>query len=61
MCGFTVASFPSPEAFEDESDDGSGSANDARMMMMARPVMMRSLLDVLSLCHLRQKGGVVLR
>ena len=48
---FTVASSPSPEAFEDESDDGSGSADDARMMMMAGPVMMRSLLDVLSLCH----------
>ena len=25
MGGFTVASFPSPPAFEDESDDGSGS------------------------------------
>ena len=25
MGGFTVASFPYPEAFEDESDDGSGS------------------------------------
>ena len=25
MGGFTVASFPSPEAFKDESDDGSGS------------------------------------
>ena len=25
MGGFTVASFPSPEAFEDESDDCSGS------------------------------------
>ena len=25
MGGFTVASFPSPLAFEDESDDGSGS------------------------------------
>ena len=25
MSGFTVASSPSPEAFEDESDNGSGS------------------------------------
>ena len=27
MGGFTVASSPSPEAFKDESDDGSGSAD----------------------------------
>ena len=30
MSGFTVASSPSPEASKDESDDGSGSANDAK-------------------------------
>ena len=29
MGGFTVASSPSLEAFENESDDGSGSADDA--------------------------------
>ena len=29
MGGFIVASSPSPEAYEDESDDGSGSADDA--------------------------------
>ena len=29
MGGFIVASSPSPKAFEDESDDGFGSADDA--------------------------------
>ena len=29
MGGFTVASSPSPEVFENESDNGSGSADDA--------------------------------
>ena len=29
MGGFTVASSPSPEASEDENDDGSGSVDDA--------------------------------
>ena len=28
MGGFIVASSPSPEAFKDESDDGSGNADD---------------------------------
>ena len=27
MSGFTVASFPSPKAFEDESDDGANSSD----------------------------------
>ena len=31
-----------------------------RMMVLACPVMMRCLLDVLTLCHSWQKGGVVL-
>ena len=29
MGGFTVASSPSPEVFENESDNGSGNADDA--------------------------------
>ena len=32
-----------------------------KIMMMARLVMMRCLLDLLALCHLWQKNGVVLR
>ena len=31
-----------------------------RMEMLALPTLTRCLLDTLTLCHLRQKGGVVL-
>ena len=31
-----------------------------RTIVLARPVMMRYLLDLLTLCHSLQKGGVIL-
>ena len=51
MGGFTVASSRSPSASEDKSDDGSGSDDAMRTIVLARPMMMRCLLDILTLCH----------
>ena len=51
MGGFTVASSRSPSASEDESDDGSGSDDAMRTIVLARPMMIRCLLDILTLCH----------
>ena len=45
MGGFTIASSPSTPASEDKSDDGSSNE------VLARPLMMRCLLDILTLCH----------
>ena len=65
MGGFTVASSPSPEAFEDDDDDSKMTMTPTsmmlmRMMVLAHPVMMRCLLDVLPFVTCDKKGGVVL-
>ena len=50
MGGFTMASFPSPAASEDD-DNAPTTMMLMRMMVLARPVMMKCLHDVLALCH----------
>ena len=57
MSGFTVASSPSPSASKDESDDGSAVMSLISMMMVARLVMMRCLLDALTPLSLVTKRG----
>ena len=51
ISGFTVASSLSPSFSVDESDDGSSSDGVDEDDVLAFPVMMRCLLDVLTLCH----------
>ena len=51
MGGFTVASFPSPLASEDESDDGSDSDDADEDDGASLPSDDEMLLNVLTLCH----------
>ena len=51
--GFVESPSLSPEVSKDKDDDGdSKTMMMMRMRMLARPVMMRCLLDLLTLCHL---------
>ena len=50
MGGFTTYS-PSPPTSEDESDDGPTVMMLMRTIVLARPVMMRWLLDLLTIYH----------
>ena len=49
MGGFVASPPPTPEASKDEDDDAMLML--MRMMIPALPVLMRYLLDVLTLCH----------
>ena len=53
--GFIESPSPSLKAFEDKDDDGDLMMMAMRMIMLARPVMMRCLFDILALCHSWQK------